>query len=64
MLNGEWIKSSWSGNQGNCVEVRLDGETVQVRDSKNSDGPVLTFTHDEWVAFTGGAKDGEFDLRS
>jgi hypothetical protein len=34
---------------------------VQVRDSKDQTGPVLSFTLDEWTAFTGGVKDGEFD---
>jgi hypothetical protein len=35
---------------------------VAVRDSKDPDGPKLTFTPDEWVAFTAGIKTGEFDL--
>ena len=34
---------------------------VLVRDSKNPDGPVLTFTPDEWQAFLTGAQAGEFD---
>jgi hypothetical protein len=33
-----------------------------MRDSKDPDGPVLTFTPDEWNAFTLGVQDGEFDL--
>jgi hypothetical protein len=37
-----------------------DGE-IGVRDSKDSDGPVLCFTTDEWRAFIGGARNGEFD---
>jgi hypothetical protein len=57
-----WRKSRHS-NTGNCVEVRhLSPGVVQVRDSKDPDGPVLSFTCDEWTAFTGGVKDGEFDL--
>jgi hypothetical protein len=35
---------------------------VQVRDSKDPDGPVLAFTRREWEAFLAGCKDGEFDL--
>lgn len=62
MLNGEWRKSARSGNQGNCVEARLDGEYVEVRDSKSPSGPVLRFTRAEWAAFVGGVKDDEFDL--
>jgi hypothetical protein len=64
LTGAEWRKSSWSsGNGGTCVEVarNLPG-AVAVRDSKDPDGPKLTFTPDEWVAFTAGIKTGEFDL--
>jgi hypothetical protein len=64
LSRAEWRKSSWSGgNGGDCVEVarNLPG-AVAVRDSKDPDGPKLTFTPDEWVAFTAGIKTGEFDL--
>ena len=64
LSRAEWRKSSWSGgNAGNCVEVarNLPG-AVAVRDSKDPDGPKLTFAPDEWVAFTAGIKTGEFDL--
>jgi hypothetical protein len=33
-----------------------------VRDSKDPQGPVLLFTPDEWRAFVGGVRNGEFDL--
>jgi hypothetical protein len=47
---------------GDCVEVRLDGRAVELRDSKRgADGPVLTFTAEEWNAFTAGVRAGEFD---
>ena len=47
-----WRKSSYSGNGGgNCVEVAHDPHVVAVRDSKNPDGPVLTFSRDEWASF-------------
>ena len=58
----EWRKSTRSGNQSNCVMVRSSDRTVQVKDSKDPEGPVLTFTHDEWRTFVRGAADGEFDL--
>jgi hypothetical protein len=56
-----WRKSSHSG-QTNCLEVRLRSGDVQVRDSKDPGGTVLSYTRDEWLAFVAGAKDGEFDL--
>jgi hypothetical protein len=59
-----WTKSSRSNGSGgnNCVEVAFlaDGSTA-VRDSKDPSGPALTFTAEEWDAFLGGARDGEFD---
>jgi Domain of unknown function (DUF397) len=61
-LNAEWRKSRRSGTQGNCVEVRMIDNTIEVRDSKHPDGPILRFTHAEWAAFLGGAEDGEFRL--
>jgi hypothetical protein len=59
-----WRKSSFSGgNGGNCVEVaRNRPGIVAVRDSKDPDGPKLTFTPDEWRAFSAGVRGGEFDL--
>jgi hypothetical protein len=56
-----WVKSSLSFSNGNCVEVaNLSGE-IRVRDSKDPRGPVLRFTPDEWHAFLGGVRNGEFD---
>jgi len=58
-----WQKSTRSGpNCDNCVEVAFVPDAIAVRDSKNPTGPALLFTIDEWDAFVGGAKDGEFDL--
>jgi hypothetical protein len=57
-----WIKSSLSYANGNCVEVAsLPGGTVGVRNSRDAAGPVLVFTPDEWHAFVGGIRKGEFD---
>jgi hypothetical protein len=35
----DWRTSSFSGNSGNCVQVRQD--LAALRDSKNPDGPTL-----------------------
>jgi hypothetical protein len=57
-----WTKSSLSLSNGNCVEVAsLPGDQIGVRDSKDAEGPVLRFTPDEWNAFLGGVRNGEFD---
>ncbi|WP_031172353.1 DUF397 domain-containing protein [Streptosporangium roseum] len=62
---GVWHKSSLSGgNGGSCVEVALADTShlgtdptpdtdrlFLVRDSKDPDGPVLTFSPAEWDAF-------------
>jgi Domain of unknown function (DUF397) len=57
-----WVKSSFSFSNGNCVEVAsLPGDEIGVRDSKDSEGPVLRFTPAEWDAFLGGVRNGEFD---
>lgn len=63
LTRAAWYKSSRSGpNCDNCVEVAFLTEAIAVRDSKNPAGPALIFTPDEWDAFVGGTKLGEFDL--
>ncbi len=59
-----WRISTRSGANGACVEAGpcSCGDSIRVRDSKDREGPVLTFTHAEWDAFVAGAKLGEFDL--
>ncbi|MFC8441206.1 DUF397 domain-containing protein [Streptomyces vinaceus] len=48
-----WFKSSYSsGSEGDsCVEIATEPATVHVRDSKNTDGPRLTFTPAAWAGF-------------
>lgn len=56
-----WVKSSLSFANGNCVELaNLPDGTIGVRDSKDP-GVALRFTPDEWSAFLGGVRLGEFD---
>jgi len=56
-----WLRSTASGG-GNCVEVSFTGMEVQLRDSREPDGPVLSFSRPQWKAFITGVHDGEFDI--
>lgn len=60
----EWHKSAQCGESGHCVEVAHTKNGTLVRDSKNQNGPVLTFDKAEWQAFLAGAKNHEFDRAS
>lgn len=57
LSRAEWHKSSYSSQNGNCVEAarNLPG-IVAVRDSKNPDGPKLVFSHGQWRAFLDGIR--------
>jgi hypothetical protein len=56
-----WRRSSYSGGQGNCVEVADTPAAIGVRDSKDPAGPVLVFTRTGWQAFVTRVKAGDFD---
>lgn len=61
MTSCVWVKASRSHGNGNCVEVAAVVGGVEVRDSKDPEGPVLRFTTAEWLAFADGMDKGEFD---
>ncbi|PRH79528.1 DUF397 domain-containing protein [Streptomyces solincola] len=47
-----WTKSSYSGANGACVEVRSPVVAeIAVRDSKEPAGPSITFLPTAWTAF-------------
>ena len=48
-------------NRRTCVSVKIDSDKIQVRDTKDPTKATLTFNKDEWAAFIGGVKNGEFD---
>ncbi|MER0243872.1 DUF397 domain-containing protein [Streptomyces sp. HSW2009] len=60
-----WTKSSYSSNGGNCIEwapaQAATTGTVPVRDSKDPNGPTLTFDATAWNTFAAGVKAGDFD---
>lgn len=59
----EWIKSSFSSGQGNCLEVAAvaGGESIALRDSNKPEGPIVTVASDDWTVFVAGVKAGDFD---
>jgi hypothetical protein len=44
------------------VEVAFAGGGIALRDSKEVNGPILTFTPDGWSSFVAGVREGDFDL--
>ena len=46
-----WRKSTYSGQNGNCVEVAGLGPAIAVRDSKDPAGPYLTVPDPAWRTF-------------
>jgi hypothetical protein len=60
-FDATWRKSSRSGSEGSCVEVRRLPAAIQVRDTKDRTGPVLSFPAEAWHGFIAGVHEGEFD---
>ncbi len=62
-LNDEldWRKSSFSGANGDCVEVADAGELIAVRHSKEPEQGTIMYSRSELSAFIRGCKAGEFD---
>jgi Domain of unknown function (DUF397) len=59
MLDNQiWRKSSYSGGQGNCVEIAtMPGDVVAVRDSKDRGGGELVISSQVWREFVHGLKE-------
>jgi hypothetical protein len=57
----DWKKSSFC-SEGNCIEVRVAGDSVLLRDSQQPDAHPFRCSLGDWQAFIQGAKAGEFDL--
>jgi uncharacterized protein DUF397 len=60
-----WVKSSFSFANGDCVEVAcMPAGRIGVRDSKDTEGPVLRFTSSEWNAFVARLRTGVLGVAS
>ncbi|MGI5351839.1 DUF397 domain-containing protein [Streptomyces sp. CA-250714] len=62
--NPRWLKSSYSDNGGQCVEVAANLATshgiVPIRDSKNPTGPALNIPATAFAAFITSVKTEDF----
>lgn len=45
-----------------CVAVAIKSDGVAVRNSNDNSKNTVYFTPDEWKAFIGGVRNGEFDI--
>jgi hypothetical protein len=58
--NRKWRKSSRSYGSGECVEVTTPSrQRIDVRDSMNICGAVLTFSSTQWNTFVVSLRSGE-----
>ncbi|MDQ4103139.1 MAG: DUF397 domain-containing protein [Actinomycetota bacterium] len=62
LVIARWRISSFSGNNGTCVEVAaLPNGRIAVRNSNHPRAGVVLFTRAEMKAWINGIKAGEFD---
>jgi hypothetical protein len=57
----EWTISSFSGANGNCVQVAQDDEAILFGHSTDPSQAPIRYTRAEMAAFVAGIKAGEFD---
>jgi hypothetical protein len=58
-----WTKSSYSGGNGACVEVKSPAaQAIAVRDSKVPGGPSISFVPGAWNAFVTEVGQSSFEL--
>jgi Domain of unknown function (DUF397) len=48
-------------NAGNCVLIGAADGKIVLGDSKYPDGPVLSYSREEWITFVDAVRQGEFD---
>jgi hypothetical protein len=58
----EWTAAPGTDPADRVEIAHLPEGAVAMRHSAAPDGPVLRYTAAEWLAFTLGARDGEFDI--
>ncbi|MGY4952149.1 DUF397 domain-containing protein [Streptomyces nigrescens] len=61
-IQPNWHKSTYSGQNDNCVEVAdSDPDKVMFRDSKQDDSAVINVSPAAWASFVSAAKAGKLD---
>ncbi|TQJ74790.1 DUF397 domain-containing protein [Streptomyces sp. SLBN-31] len=48
-----WFKSSYSGSEGECLEIALTPTTIHIRDSKSPESRPLQVARLTWTEFLG-----------
>lgn len=61
LTGATWRKSTFSGDNGQCVEVAQADGLIAVRNSNFPDAETVWFTPAEMGAFVKGCAAGEFD---
>lgn len=64
MTGSNGFRISTFCHTGGCVAVAPASDGVLVRSSRVADGPVLSFSREEWDAFVAGVRNGEFDVEA
>jgi hypothetical protein len=62
LTHAVWRTSSYTGEQGACVELAGLPAAVAVRDTKDRGGPVLMFGREEFAGLAERIKAGQLDL--
>ncbi|HEX3591893.1 MAG TPA: DUF397 domain-containing protein [Pseudonocardiaceae bacterium] len=57
-----WCKSTRSNPSQNCVEIMVDGTVANIRDSKNSVGPMLACARDSLSDLVDSIRRGELGV--
>lgn len=55
-MTGQWRRSTRCSTGACLIQRVTDDGTVQVADSKQDDGPILTFEAEAWRAFIAAVK--------
>jgi hypothetical protein len=60
-MDTRWRKSARCTKDPSCVYARRIVDRVEMGDSADGNGTVLTFEPQSWMVFIGGVRRGEFD---